>query len=73
MSRNQKILIGVIGGLILACLCLFLGGGLAFQVVAPLIGEALVIDDPGEVAALSATMLDYELRGRRALRHDAGL
>jgi len=61
MSRNQKILIGVIGGLVLACLCLLLGGGLAFQVVAPLIGEELVIDDPGEVAALSATMLDYEL------------
>lgn len=60
MSRNAKIILGVLGGLFLLCVCTSIAGWFALRRA----GEALessVTEEPAEVAALAEQIVEYEL------------
>lgn len=61
MSRNNKIILGVVAGVLLACLCLAVGGLFAFNQIVGLVSSLVTSDDPAAAAAAGQSMLDYTL------------
>jgi hypothetical protein len=57
MNRNTKIILGVLGGILIICLCLVVGGLLAVRNL----GNSLVIDNPEEIRAAANGIADYAL------------
>lgn len=60
MSRNTKIVLGVVGGLFLLCVCTSVAGWFALRRA----GEALessFTEEPAKVATLAEQIVDYEL------------
>jgi len=61
MSRNSKIILGVLGGVIVLCLCVCVGGWIALRFSGDLIGNMAAVDDPVQAAQMARDMIDYEL------------
>jgi hypothetical protein len=61
MSRNNKIILVVAAGVLVACLCLAVGGLFAFNQVAGIVGNIMTSNDPAAAAAAGQNMLDYTL------------
>lgn len=61
MSRNNKIILGVAAGVLVACLCLAVGGLFAFSQVAGIVGNMMTSNDPAAASAAGQSMLDYTL------------
>ncbi len=61
MSRNTKIILGVVAGLLVVCLCLAVVGFFAFNQIASFAGSMLTSDDPAAAEAAGQGMLDYSL------------
>lgn len=61
MSRNNKIILGVTAGVLVACLCLAVGGLFAFNQIASLFGSLVTSSDPAAAADAGQSMLDYTL------------
>jgi hypothetical protein len=57
MEKKTKIILGVIGGLILLCLCVCIGGRLAFKSAV----NFMAVEDPEKVAEMADEMLSYNL------------
>jgi hypothetical protein len=61
MSRNTKIILGIVGGLILLCICAVVGGLVALRYGGEAIARNLTTDDPAAAAAAAGEMVDYTL------------
>lgn len=61
MSKNTKIILGIVGGVIVLCMCVCLGGWAALKIGGTSLAETMAIDDPAEAATLGHGMLDYTL------------
>jgi hypothetical protein len=61
MSRNTKIILGVLGGLAVVCLCVCVGGWIALRMSGDMLGKTMAIEDPAEAARIARNMIDYEL------------
>lgn len=61
MSKNTKIILGIIGGVIVLCMCVCLGGWAALKIGGSSLAETMAIEDPAEAASLGHAMLDYTL------------
>ena len=57
MNRNTKIILAVLAGVLVLCVCLAVGGLLIVRNV----GDSLVIDDPGEISDAANEIADYTL------------
>ena len=61
MSKNTKIIIGVIVGVLAVFLCICIGGWIFLQVSGKVLQETVLVDNPDEAAALARSMIDYDL------------
>jgi hypothetical protein len=61
MSRNSKIILGVLGGVVVLCMCVCVGGWIALRFSGDLIGKAVAVEDPIQAARIARDMIDYEL------------
>ncbi|MFC1975522.1 hypothetical protein ACFLXQ_03880 [Chloroflexota bacterium] len=62
MSRNTKIIIGVVVGLVVLCVCLGVEAAVLFRSATPLIQKSVsVSEDPEEIAEIAKDIVDYDL------------
>ncbi|MBN1309927.1 MAG: hypothetical protein JXB30_00815 [Anaerolineae bacterium] len=61
MSRNTKIVLGIIGALVILCVVVIAGAIIAVSVMGESIVENMIIEDPAEVAEAADKIADYEL------------
>jgi len=61
MSKNSKIIIGVIGGILVVILCACIGVWIFLQTTGKVIQETVMVDNPAEASALARSMIDYDL------------
>lgn len=57
MNRNKKIILGILGGMLVLCLCIVGGGYLAIRNGL----KSMAVDNPTQVAAMAKDMVDYQL------------
>mgnify|MGYP001820787025 CR=1 FL=1 len=57
MSRSIKIVLVIVGGIVLLCICAVVG----VQVMGTQLVDRMVVDDPVDSAALAQSILDYSL------------
>ena len=60
MDRNTKIALGIVGGLVLLCICVSIIAYFVLNRAGQAIGEAFT-DDPAKVAETAKGMVDYDL------------
>ncbi len=61
MDRTTKI-IGIVGGLVILCLCICIVGAVGMRMAGPLMQQmATMTEDPQEVAQIAKGMVDYQL------------
>jgi len=61
MSKNTKVILGIIAGVIALCICICVGGWLALKASGKVLQETMVQDTPEEAAAAAKEIIDYEL------------
>jgi len=61
MSKNTKIVLGIIGGMIALCICICVGGWIALKISGKVLQETMVQDTPEEAAATAKEIIDYKL------------
>lgn len=61
MSKNTKVALGVVIGLVLLCCCTCVGGVLAFQLGGAALFEQILVEDPSQASSLAQEMVDYDL------------
>ncbi len=61
MSKNTKIILGIVGGIIVLCMCVCLGGWLALRIGGKSLVETMAVTTPAEAAAMAHGMIDYTL------------
>ncbi|MBN1538452.1 MAG: hypothetical protein JW908_17080 [Anaerolineales bacterium] len=61
MSKNTKIILGVVGGIIILCMCVCVGSWAALKIGGTSLAETMAKDDPAEAAEIAHAMLDYTL------------
>lgn len=61
MSKNKKVIVGVIAGAIALCICICVGGWIALKISGKVLQETMVKDTPEEAAATAKEIIDYEL------------
>lgn len=61
MSKGTKVALGIVGGLLILCSVLGIGGFLLLKTFGEQVGGNLITDDPKEVAAEARSIVDYRL------------
>jgi len=61
MDRNTKIVLGIVLGLVLLCVCGGVGGCIALNSLGGRLFERMVIDDPAEIEQMVDEIVDYDL------------
>ena len=61
MRKDQKILIGILVGIPILCICACLVGWISLRLAGKVLVEKTMVDNPEEAAALAQSMIDYDL------------
>lgn len=61
MSRNAKIILGLVGGALVLCLCGGIAAWYSLQRIGRAVEENMVIDDPARAAESARSMIDFDL------------
>ena len=61
MSKNTKIVLGIVGGVTALCVCICVGGWIALKISGKVLQETMVQDTPEEAAATAKEIIDYKL------------
>ena len=61
MSRNTKIALGIIGGIVVLCTCISVLGFFALRQFGQNFGENAIAENPEDAKALAESMIDYDL------------
>ena len=61
MSKNTKIVLGIVGGVTALCVCICVGGWIALKISGKVLQETIVQDTPEEAAATAKEIIDYKL------------
>jgi hypothetical protein len=61
MSKNTKIILGIVGGIVILCICVCLGGWAALKIGGNSLVKTMAKTDPVEAAAMAHNMIDYNL------------
>lgn len=61
MSRNMKIVLGIVGGIVICCTLSVIAGIVFLPQLASSIEENVLLEDPGEAAQVRQEIVDYEL------------
>jgi hypothetical protein len=61
MSKNTKIVLGIVIGVVLLCICICIGAWVAFLITGKAIEESALIEDPVEAQTLAQDIIDYDL------------
>jgi hypothetical protein len=61
MSKNTKVILGIIAGVIALCICICVSGWIVLKISGNVLQEAMIKDTPEEAAAIAKEIMDYEL------------
>jgi hypothetical protein len=61
MTKNTKIVLGIIGGVLLLCICCGVGGFLLLGSAGRFVGDRMIIEEPEEVALKAREIVEYDL------------
>jgi hypothetical protein len=61
MSKNTKIILGIVAGLVILCMCVCLGSWAALKIGGNSLVKTMAKSDPVEAAAMAHEMIDYNL------------